>query len=141
MSPQQRRRMYSHHEPDIDDNDLLPIVGILLAIVLAWSLVVHFVDWLTFDFIKWWAEPLTILPFGFFLVMFEKFGSTNPLTWWPLVWGYKVALPEYGKIHIGHDESMVLAHHGGRMNVHVIDHEHIKFRKKHDAVMFLLKQF
>ena len=64
--------MYSHHDHDIDvdmDEEFWPMMGILFTIWGGWTGVVHFLDWLTVDAIVWWAEPLTILPFIFLLVM------------------------------------------------------------------------
>ena len=70
------------------------------------------------------------------------FDSLNPLHWWPLIWGYEAKLPEKDKITIRPlDTERIMAQHGGRLNVHIIDYEHIKFRRKKDAVIFGLRYF
>ena len=137
-------RTYSHHDHDIDDMDgeFWPIIGILLAIWAGWTGVVHLIDWLTVDAIVWWAEPLTIFPLVFLLIMKEKFDSLNPLHWWPMFWGYRAKLPDEDRITIRPlDTERIMQQHGGRLNVHIMDYEHIKFRRKKDAVIFGLKYF
>jgi len=137
-------RTYRHHDHDIDDLDgeFWPMMGILLAIWSVWTGAIHLIDWLTFDAIVWWAEPLTILPFVFLLIMKEKFDSLNPLHWWPMFWGYNAKLPEEDRITIRPlDTERIMQQHGGPLNVHIIDYEHIKFRRKKDAVIFGLRYF
>jgi len=74
--------------------------------------------------------------------MKERFNSLNPLHWWPIVWGYKIKLPDDERITIypinGED---LVKQHGGPLHVHVVDYEHIKFRRKSDAVMYALRNF
>ena len=137
-------RTYSHHDHDIDDFDeeFWPIIGVLITVLGVWTGFVHFIDYLTFDAIAWYMEPFTITPIIFLIVMKEKYDSLNPLHWWPLVWGYKAKLPEEDRITIRPlDVERILQQHGGRMNVHIIDYEHVKFRKKKDAVIFGLRYF
>ena len=137
-------RTYSHHDHDIDDMDgeFWPMMGILLAIWGAWTGVVHFLDWLAFDAIVWWIEPLTIVPLLFLLIMKENYDSLNPLHWWPMVWGYQAKLPHEDRITIRPlDTERILDENGGRLNVYIIDYEHIKFRRKKDAVIFGLRYF
>ena len=142
LSHKQIRRMYSHPDPYVDDDaDFWPMMGVLAALLLIWTGIIHLLDWLTFDTIPLWAEPFTITPVMFGLVMFENFRSINPMHWWPLLWGYKVKLPEDHEMTIYNDEDKILKKHGGRKNVYVIDNEHIKFRKKKDAVIFGLRYF
>ena len=133
--------MYSHHDHDIDfEDDFWPIIGILLALVGVWTGVIHIIDWLTFDTIPWWGEPLTITPVMFLMIMKEKFDSLNPLHWWPMFWGYDARLPDEDRITIRPtDTERIMRQHGGLMNVHIIDYEHIKFRRKRDAVIFGLR--
>jgi hypothetical protein len=118
------------------------MMGILFTIWGGWTGVVHLIDWLTLDAIVWWAEPLTIVPFIFLLVMSERYSSLNPLHWWPMVWGYKIKLPDDERITIypinGED---LVKEHGGPLQVHIVDYEHIKFRRKKDAVMYALRNF
>ena len=137
-------RTYSHHDHDIDDleDDFWPIIGILLTILGVWTALVHFFDYLTFDMIPWWVEPFTIAPVIFLVVMKERFDSLNPLHWWPMFWGYEAKLPEEDRITIRPlDTERILEQHGGRLNVHIIDYEHVKFRRKKDAVIFGLRYF
>ena len=137
-------KTYSHHDHDIDDLDgeFWPMMGILLTIWAVWTGFIHLLDSLTFDYIIWWAEPFTITPVLFLIVMKEKYDSLNPLHWWPMVWGYKAKLPDEDRITIRPlDTERILQQHGGPLNVHIMDYEHIKFRRKKDAVMFGLKYF
>jgi len=140
LSKQQKARMYSHHDHDIDsDEDFWPMMGVLFTIIAVWTGVVHFVDWATWNVIPWWAEPFTIVPVIFLIIMKEHFDSLNPLHWWPMVWGYQAKLPEDDRITIRPlDTERIMKQHGGRLNVHIIDYEHIKFRKRKDAVVFTL---
>ena len=135
-------RTYSHHEHDLDDLDgeFWPIIGILFAILGIWTGFIHLVDYLTWNVIPWWSEPFTIAPIVFLIVMKEKYDSLNPAHWWPMFWGYNVSLPEDDRITIRPiDTDRILKQHGGRVNVHIIDYETIKFRKQKDAVIFSLR--
>ena len=88
-------RMYSHHDHDVDlEDEFWPIMGILLAILGVWTGFIHLIDYLTIDAIPWWAEPFTITPVIFVIIMNERFESLNPLHWWPMVWGYEAKLPD-----------------------------------------------
>lgn len=134
-------RTYSHHDHDIDDldEDFWPIIGILFTILGVWTGVVHLVDAWTLDVIPWFAEPFTIAPFLFLVIMHEKFDSLNPLHWWPMFWGYRVKLPEEDRITIRPlDTERLITRHGGKINVYIIDFEHVKFRRRKDAVIFTL---
>ena len=143
LTQQQKIRMYSHHDVDLDvEDDFWPIIGVLLTILGVWTAVVHFIDWATWNVIPWWAETLTITPFIFLLIMKEHYDSLNPLHWWPMFWGYQAKLPEEDKITIRPlDTERIMQQHGGRLNVYIVDYEHIKFRRKKDAVIFGLKYF
>ena len=135
-------RTYSHHEHDLDDLDgeFWPIIGILFAILGIWTGFIHLVDYLTWNVIPWWSEPFTIAPIVFLIVMKERYDSLNPAHWWPMFWGYNVYLPEDDRITIRPiDTDRILKQHGGRVNVHIIDYETIKFRKQKDAVIFSLR--
>jgi|TARA_B110000977_G_scaffold106645_1_gene138952 hypothetical protein len=142
-SPQKFAQYRTHHEIDIDiDEEFWPMMGILFTIWGIWTGVVHLADWLTFDTIVWWAEPFTILPFVFLLIMTERYGSLNPLHWWPMFFGYKIKLPDEDRVKIYPiDGADLIKKHGGLLNVHIVDYEHIKFRRKCDAVIFSLKNF
>ena len=122
LNRQQKMRLYSHapgphdHDSDFED-EFWPIMGILFAIICVWTGIVHFIDWATLDVIPWWAEPFTIVPVIFLLIMKEKFDSLNPLHWWPLVWGYKARLPQEDRITIRPlDTERIMELHGGRLN-------------------------
>jgi len=143
LSPQQIRMMYSHYpDPDLDEDEFWPMMGILAAILLIWTGIIHLIDWLTFDVIPLWAEPFTIAPLIFLVIMKEVYDSINPLHWWPMFWGYRVRLPDDERITIRPLEAEdVLLKYGGRLNVCILDYEHIKFRRRRDAVMFGLTHF
>jgi hypothetical protein len=134
--------MYSHLEdPDMDE-DFWPMMGVLAVIVAVWTGIIHLLDWLTFDFIPWWVEPFTIAPLIFLLAMKEIYGSLNPLHWWPMFWGYRVRLPDDERVKIYPlDSEALFKKYGGRINIHIVDYEHIKFRRRRDAVMFGLTHF
>ena len=143
LSPHKFAQYRTHHEIDVDmDEEFWPMMGILFTIWGGWTGVVHFLDWLSFVAIVWWADPLTIVPFILLFVMSERYGSLNPLHWWPMCWGYKIKLPDEERITIypinGED---LIKEHGGPLHVHIIDYEHIKFRRKKDAVMYALRNF
>ena len=143
LSQQQKIRMYSHHDHDLDvEDEFWPIMGILLAILGVWTTLIHWIDWATLDVIPWWAEPFTIVPIVFLLIMKDKFDSLNPLHWWPMFWGYQAKLPDEDRITIRPlDTERIMQQHGGPLNVHIVDYEHIKFRRKKDAVIFGLRYF
>ena len=143
LSQQQKIRMYSHHDHDLDiEDDFWAMLGILLFIIGVWTGIVHLIDWFTIDSIPWWVEPFTITPAVFLLIMKEHYDSLNPLHWWPMFWGYNAKLPEQGRITIRPlDTERIMEQHGGRLNVYIVDYEHIKFRKKKDAVIFGLRHF
>jgi len=135
-------RTYSHHDHDIDDfeEEFWPMMGILFTVWGMWTAIIHFIDYLTFDSIVWWVEPFTITPVIFLMVMNEKYDSLNPLHWWPMLWGYKAKLPDEDRITIRPlDTERIMQQHGGRLNVYIVDYEHIKFRRKKDAVIFGLR--
>ena len=140
LSQQQKIRLYSHHDPDIDlEEDFWPVMGILITILSLWTGAVHLIDYFTFDAIPWWVEPFTIAPVIFLIVMKERYDSLNPLHWWPMFWGYKVTLPDREVITIRPlDQERIMKQHGGMINVHIIDYETLKFRRRKDAVIFNL---
>jgi hypothetical protein len=92
------------------------------------------------DVIPWWAEPFTIVPIIFMVIMKERYDSLNPAHWWPMFWGYNVSLPEDDRITVRPiDTDRIMKQHGGRVNVHIVDYETIKFRRQKDAVIFSLR--
>ena len=57
-----------------------------------------------------------------------------------MLWGYKAKLPDDERITIRPlDEEQIMRTYGGPLNVHIIDYEYIKFRRKKDAVIFGLR--
>ena len=73
--------------------------------------------------------------------LYETYGK-NPLHWWPLIWGTKIKLPEEERIKIYPvDGEDILKRYGGPLNVYIVDFEHVKFRRKRDAVIFSLQNF
>ena len=142
LSPQQIRMMYSHYPDPDPDEDFWPMMGVLAVILLIWTGIIHLLDWFTFNIIPFWAEPFTIAPLILLVIMKEVYDSMNPLHWWPMFWGYRVRLPDDERITIRPMEAEdVLLKYGGRLNVCILDHEHIKFRRRRDAVMFGLTHF
>jgi hypothetical protein len=105
-----------------------------------WTGFIHLLDYFTFDAIPWWAEPFTIAPMIFLVVMRERYDSLNPLHWWPMFWGYHVKLPDREVITIRPlDQERIMQEHGGMINVHIVDYETLKFRRRKDAVIFGLR--
>jgi hypothetical protein len=141
MTNRQKMIMYSHIDEEFEE-EFWPIMGTLLIVWAVWTGIIHLIDWLTFDAIPWWAEPFTIAPVIFLIIMKERFDSLNPLHWWPMFWGYEAKLPDEDRITIRPtDTERIMRQHGGPMNVHIIDYEHIKFRRKRDAVIYALSNF
>ncbi len=135
-------RTYAHHDHDIDDleEEFWPVIGTLCSILAVWTGIIHLLDYLTWDMIPWWAEPFTITPIIFLFVMHEKYESLNPAHWWPMFWGYQVTLPTEDRITIRPiDTDRIMQQHGGRFNVHIVDYETLKFRRRKDAVIFSLR--
>jgi len=134
------RLMYSHQEPNIDiEDDFWPIMGVLVIMLVIWSSFIHLIDFLTVDSIPWWAEPFTIVPVILLIIMKERFDSLNPLHWWPMFWGYEVTLPDREVITIRPlDQERIMKQYGGMRNVHIVDYETLKFRRRKDAVIFNL---
>jgi hypothetical protein len=136
-------RTYRHHDIDIDmEDEFWPVFGILLIIWGAWTGFIHLVDAFTFNFISWWVEPFTITPVLLLIVMKEKYDSLNPLHWWPMFFGYKIKLPDEDRVKIYPiDGADLIKKYGGPLHVHIVDYEHIKFRRKKDAVIYSLKNY
>ena len=135
-------RTYAHHDHDIADleEEFWPVIGTLCSILAVWTGIIHLLDYLTWDMIPWWAEPFTITPIIFLFVMHEKYESLNPAHWWPMFWGYQVTLPTEDRITIRPiDTDRIMQQHGGRFNVHIVDYETLKFRRRKDAVIFSLR--
>ena len=111
----------------------------LITIIAIWTAVIHFIDYMTLNVIPWWVEPFTIAPVILLIVMKERFDSLNPLHWWPVFWGYRVKIPDDDRITIRPlDSERILKQHGGMLNVHIVDYDTLKFRKRKDAVIFTL---
>ena len=135
--------MYSHYDDydrDIDDEGWL-LVSIFACVIGIWWGIIHLLDKFTFNFMPWWIEPLTIFPVGGYFVVADFFGK-NPLYWWPLIWGYKIKIPEQKRIVLYPiDGDELIKTYGGPLNVYVDSPDHIKFRRKRDAVIFCLRNF
>tara|TARA_R100000030_G_scaffold77790_1_gene60720 strand:- start:812 stop:1249 length:438 start_codon:yes stop_codon:yes gene_type:complete len=141
LSQRQKIRLYSHYDHHLDEeDDFWSVMGVLITILALWTGFIHLLDYLTFDAIPWWAEPFTIAPVIFLVVMRERYDSLNPLHWWPLFWGYHVKLPDREIITIRPlDQERIMQEHGGMINVHIVDYETLKFRRRKDAVIFNLR--
>ena len=137
------RMTYSHYDDydrDIDEEGWL-LLSIFATVVGLWWGLIHLLDKFTFNFMPWYAEPFTIFPVGGYFVVADFFGR-NPLHWWPLVWGYKIKIPDSEKIVLHPiDENDLIEKYGGPLNVHIVDPSYIKFRKRRDAVIFSLRNF
>jgi len=140
LSKHQKRMMYSHYDHDLDiEDDFWTVMGVLITILAFWTGFIHLLDYFTFDTIPWWAEPFTIAPVIFLIVMKERYDSLNPLHWWPMFCGYKVNLPDREVITIRPlDQERIMKQYGGMKNVHIVDYETLKFRRRKDAVIFNL---
>ena len=141
LSQQQKIRMYSHYDHHLnEEDDFWSVMGVLITILALWTGFIHLLDYFTFDAIPWWAEPFTIAPVILLIVMRERYDSLNPLHWWPLFWGYHVKLPDREIITIRPlDQERIMQEHGGMINVHIVDYETLKFRRRKDAVIFNLR--
>jgi len=133
--------MYSHYDrydDDIDEEGWL-LVTIFASIIGIWWGLIHLFDKFTFNFMPWWTEPFTIFPVGGYFIVADFFGA-NPFYWWPIIWGYKIKIPDSEKIVLHPiDGDELVEKYGGPLNVYVVDPTHIKFRKKCDAVIFSLR--
>ena len=141
LSQRQKIRLYSHYDHHLDEeDDFWSVMGVLITILALWTGFIHLLDYFTFDAIPWWAEPFTIAPMIFLVVMRERYDSLNPLHWWPMFWGYHVKLPDREVITIRPlDQERIMQEHGGMINVHIVDYETLKFRRRKDAVIFGLR--
>ena len=133
---QDMSRLYYHDPHEELAEDGVIILAILVIVVGGWWGIVHLIDWITLDIIPWWAEPFTVIPVLFLFVMCMKYGR-NPLHWWPMVWGVRVAIPDSIIFHMNYDADRLLKRYGGPGNVFV-DHELVIFRRSRDAVTFCL---
>ena len=134
----------SHHEVHLEDDEEIGIVlGILGFVVGVWWGLVHVID-IWFNKLTWWQEPLTIIPVLVVgipcMMMIELYGK-NPLHWWPVVWGTKVAIPERQPWRAYDSEMEKILNEFGPTKVYVEDYTTLKFRRKKDAVIFSLKNF
>ena len=128
-----RRYYVSYHE---EDEQLRVLLILLLVFLGIWWGILHFLDWITLDFIPWWLEILSFIPFCFLCSLVVLYGR-NPLHWWPAVCGVRVMIPDDLLFHINYDEDKFIRKYGGPFNVWIGD-EHIKFRRRRDAVTFCL---
>ena len=132
----------THHEIDIDDEDGVAIAWIVLAFVVGiWWAIVHVVD-IFFNKLSWWMEPLTIIPLlvvGIPCIMLVELYGKNPMHWWPVVWGTKVAIPEREPFRAYDKEMEKSLKEFGPTRVYVEDYTTIKFRTKKDATLFCLR--
>ena len=131
-----RRYYVSYHE---EDEQLRTLMILLLVFLGIWWGILHFLDWITLDFIPWWLEILLFFPFLFLSGVVIQHGR-NPLHWWPICWGTRVKIPDDLLFHINYDEDRFIRKHGGPLNVWIGD-EHIKFRRRRDAVTFCLLNY
>ena len=126
-------RLY-YHQPEDGFTDREAVI-VLSCLVAVWWAVVHVLDWITFDIIPWWAEPLTFFVVVPFLFIVAELGA-NPLMWWPLFWGTKIKHRGNDFMAVWRKEEAYLKY-GGPKNVYY-NGEYIKFRKKRDAFNYCI---
>tara|TARA_Y100000310_G_scaffold329420_1_gene399233 strand:- start:93 stop:557 length:465 start_codon:yes stop_codon:yes gene_type:complete len=127
-----------HDDDDFDRGEEFLILGLGFGIWGIYWAVIHFLDKFTFNFIPWWIEPFTAFPLIGLVALIEVFGK-NPLYWWPLFWGTKIKIREEDD-PIKHtlDIEEITKRMGGPLNIHVVNWETLKFRRKKDITKYLL---
>ena len=140
---QPNRTYYGHHEIHLEeDEDFWLFIGVLVGLIAVWWAVVHLID-IYFDALKWWQEPLTIIPFFIIGIpygrMVVQYGK-NPLHWWPMFCGIDVELPDDDTpFHLLKPRMEKILDEFGPMRVYHEDLSVIRFRTKKDAVIFSLR--
>ena len=133
-------------DEDFDRGEEFLVLGLGLLVWGVYWGIINVIDRFTFELMPWYVEPFTAFPLVGVLAMIELYGK-NPLHWWPLVWGTKIKMKHW------HDDPMVKlqnsVHHlidvdemiqklGGPINVHQVDPDTLKFRRKKDITIYLL---
>lgn len=131
-------RMYYYQQEDKGE-DLVFFLLVFTCVTAVWWLVLHLVDWLTFDAIPWWGEPLTIFLVLPIVMLVTEYGK-NPVMWWPVCFGTKIKLDPFSLV----DPEDIQRRYGGRLNVYFgLDDNlepYLKFRRKRDAVFYNLSE-
>ena len=127
-----------HDDDDFDRGEEFLILGLGFGIWGIYWAVIHFLDKFTFNFIPWWVEPFTVFPLIGLVALAELYGR-NPLYWWPLFWGTKIKIREEDD-PIKHTLEIeeITKRMGGPLNIHVVNWETLKFRRKKDITKYLL---
>ena len=133
---------YRHYDDFRDDDDLRDDWLVISFFVFIWGTywgIVHFIDKFTFNFMPWWAEPLTAFPLIGLLTLMEVFGK-NPLHWWPVFWGTKIQIKHIDDNPVKHtfDADELIQKLGGPANVYMVNWETLKFRRKKDITKYVL---
>ena len=129
--------IFSSHEYDEDMGDEFGVViGILVVIVLTFWGMIHLIDKFTVNFIPWWIEPFLIIPAGGIFAIMEVYGS-NPLWWWPLVWGTTIKVDPPLNMYSMQSEELYKKF-GGPKNIYISSSLEIKFRRKKDITKYVL---
>ena len=129
-------KLYYHDPHEELAEDVTVFVVLLGLFVGAWWACLHFLDWLTLDIIPWWLELLLAIPSLIGLGTALVYGR-NPLHWWPMVWGTRVAIPMDLWYAVQFDNGQIMKRYGGPLNVYV-SRDFVKFRRRRDAVTFCL---
>ena len=131
-------RMY-YYQQEEKGEDLVFFLSVFACVTAVWWLVLHLVDWLTFDAIPWWGEPLTIFLVLPIVMLVTEYGK-NPVMWWPVCFGTKIKLDPFSLV----DPEDIQSRYGGRLNVYFgLDDNlepYLKFRRKRDAVFYNLSE-
>jgi hypothetical protein len=142
-----KHRGYYRDQFETDEGETTLLLGILLALWGVYWLVVHWIDWALGNFMVWWVEPLTLfvtLPImGFFSMVIDKYGSWNPLHWWPMFWGTKIMIDRETDFYMAFDPEQFVQNNGGKYNVFCSTDSnedlYVKFRLRRDAVVYSLR--
>ena len=131
-------RRYHDDDDDFDRGEDWFVLGLFLSIWGIYWGIIHLIDKFTFNFMPWWAEPLTAFPLVGILALVEIFGK-NPLYWWPLFWGTKIKMrQEDDPVKHTLEIEEIIKRMGGPVNVYMVNWETLKFRRKKDITKYLL---
>ena len=116
------------------------VIGAVFTVIWAlYWLILHWVDHWVGDWLAWYVEllsPLMALPW---IWLHNRYGS-NPLHWWPMLWGHRVRLEEHNAELVLMDSAAVVQVMGGPMrvwcDVQDVGEVYLKFRLRKDAVWF-----
>lgn len=144
MKPQSHIPTHYHRHWDESDMGISPlewaVLGtVFLVIWLLYWLIIHWVDHFVGDWLVWYVELLSPVLAVPVIWLHNRYGS-NPLHWWPMVWGHPVKLDQHNADLVLMDQSAVVQFMGGPMRVWCDVKDpgdvYLKFRRRRDAVWF-----